>query len=326
MDLTIVIVNWNSADYAIDCVKSIVSSTQGLDFEIVVVDNASSDHSLEILQKELPNVRLVRSATNIGFAKGNNLGFQFASGRHVLFLNPDTFVLGPAISRMYASLESSPAVGAVGCKLLNADSTIQTSCIQPFPNILNQLADIERLKVRYPNLKLWKIRPLFDGHNGNALPVEAVSGACLMVKRDVFNRIGLFSEDYFMYGEDLDLCYKIRRAGWQVCYVGGATVMHYGGKSTARKGIDGFQTVLMRESIYTFMKKFRGPLYAELYRFTLLLSALIRLSVLIPFWVLSRARPKRERVILAIRKWHKILGWAAGQGKIQRSDETRKGS
>src|SRR2546428_6330789 len=192
IDLTIIIVNWNSADYAIDCVKSISSSTQDLGFEIVIVDNASSDRSCEILQKGLPNVRLVRSPKNIGFAKGNNLGVQFASGRNILFLNPDTRVLGRAINSMYRSLECSPVVGAVGCKLLNDDLTTQTSCIQPFPTLLNQLADIEWLKVRLPHLKLWGIGPIFETSDGIPLPVEAVSGACLMVKREVFARVGLF--------------------------------------------------------------------------------------------------------------------------------------
>src|SRR6202049_4318687 len=199
MNLSVVIVNWNSAEYTISCVSSIHGQTKNLEFEIIVVDNASTDDSCRVIQERCPSVTLIRSSQNVGCARANNLGFQHSSGGILLFLNPDTEVRGPAVNLMYACLDSSADIGVLGCRLLNSDLSIQTSCIQPFPTILNQGADTELLRQRFPRLKVWGMRPLFDPDHGEPVEVEAVSGACQMIRREVFEKVGLFSTDYFMY-------------------------------------------------------------------------------------------------------------------------------
>src|SRR5271165_5655937 len=141
MDLSIIIVNWKSVDFLRGCLASIFSPGSSLSLEVVVVDNASYDGCEEMLSREFPQVRFIQSRENIGFARACNLGFRNSTGRVVLFLNPDTKVLGNALSSMVDGLESQSHAGAIGCKLLNGDGSLQTSCIQSFPTILNQALD-----------------------------------------------------------------------------------------------------------------------------------------------------------------------------------------
>ena len=214
MDLSIVIVNWNSADYLRQCLRSIHETVKNLNYEVIVIDNASFDGSEAIIKQEFPSVRFIQSNKNLGFARANNEAFKASSGHSILFLNPDTEVLGDAIEILHGQLRRLPRAGAVGPTLLNSDMTMQTSCIQPFPTICNQALDMEVLRGRFPRLKLWGMQALYSDSDIPAV-VEVISGACLMVRREVFENIGMFSTDYFMYTEDIDLCYKIRTAGYK---------------------------------------------------------------------------------------------------------------
>lgn len=316
MDLSVIIVNWNSASYAIRCIESIRSFTSGLDFEIIVVDNASTDDSCRILRESFPDLKLICSPGNLGFARANNLGFESCSGRNVLFLNPDTELRGPAINLMHTCLNSSADIGVLGCHLLNPDLSVQTSCIHLFPTILNQVADIERLRQLSPRLKFWGMRPLFDPDREKPVGVEAVSGACQMIRRDVFEKVGLFSTDYFMYMEDLDLCYKVRESGEKVCYLGSATIVHHGGQSSKKRGGEDFSGPMMKESLLKFLRKSRGPFYAGLYRLSIFLVSVLRvavLAVLLPFSsAASSARLDKESLRHSLIKWYKILRWSVG--------------
>jgi len=312
MDLSIIIVNWNSTDFTRKCISSICSTTQDLQYEIIVVDNASADDSYRSLSEQSEKVRLIRSPENVGFARANNLGFQDSSGKYVLFLNPDTEVICPAINVMYSCLASSPAVGAAGCRLLNADLSVQTSCLQRFPTILNQVIDIEWLRLRFPTLGLWGIRPLFSKDPDVRADVEVIAGACIMLRREVFEKIGYFSTDYFMYAEDVDLCYKVMKAGWKLRYVGSGTIVHYGKQSSTRREEDSFAVVVMRESIFKFLRKSRGATYAHLYRLSLLLAAVLRLSAFAFLLAVPRAAIDKTSLRGSFRKWWKILRWSIG--------------
>lgn len=312
MDLSVVIVNWNSTEYTIPCVSSIDAQTKNLEFEIIVVDNASADDSCRVIQERCPSVKLVRSSQNVGFGQANNLGFQHSSGRILLFLNPDTELHGPAINLMHACLNSSADIGVLGCRLLNHDLSVQTSCIHRFPTILNQVADIELLRRLFPRLKVWGMLPLFDTDREKPATVEAVSGACQMIRREVFKKVGLFSTDYFMYMEDLDLCYKVREIGGKVCYLGSATIVHHGGQSSKKRGGEDFSGPMMRESLLRFLRKSRGPFYAGLYRLSMFLVSVLRLAVLAVLLPIRSARLDRDSLRHSLMKWHKILRWSVG--------------
>lgn len=311
MDLSIIIVHWNSADYTCRCVSSIVDHVKGLDREIIVLDNGSTDGSSDVLRSKCSHATLLRSEKNLGFARANNRAFEHSSGRCVLFLNPDTDVISPAINMMYSYLVSHPDAGAVGCRLLNADGSVQTSCVQRFPTIANQLTDIEWLRLRLPRLKIWGISALFDSGQKTTTEVEVVSGACVMLRRDVFESVGRFSTDYFMYGEDLDLSYKVRKAGWKVCHLGAGTIVHYGGRAAQRREESGFRVVLMRESVFRFLEKTRGRGYAWAYRLLLPLAAIPRF-VACPFLLLSSSRANRSAPRNTIKKWYWIVRWSFG--------------
>jgi GT2 family glycosyltransferase len=213
---------------------------------------------------------------------------------------------------MHACLDSSADIGVLGCRLLNSDLSVQTSSIQPFPTILNQIADVEQLRLLAPRLNLWGIGPLFESDHGRPVEVEAVSGACLMIKRGVFEQVGSFSADYFMYMEDLDLCYQVKKVGKKVCYLGSATIVHHGGQSSKKRGGEAFVGPLMKEAVLRFLEKTRGPFYAVLYRLAMFLISILRIAVLGVLIPIPSARLDKDFLRRSLAKWYKILRWSIG--------------
>jgi GT2 family glycosyltransferase len=310
-DLSIIIINWNSANFLRRCLASVYANAEDLTFEVFVVDNASFDGCEEMLTKEFPDAKFIQSTENIGFARANNLAFKHSCGRNVLFLNPDTEIVGPAIQAMLSFLDSTAEAGIVGCKLLNSDLSIQTSCIQPFPSILNQVLDTKYLSPMFPRASLSGRRPLHENDDRPAV-VEVISGACLMIRRNVFGKVGLFTPDYFMYAEDCDLCYKAKQAGWKAYYLGRTVVIHHGGRSSELKSESNFASVMMRQSLLRFMRERRGRVYAALYRVTMALVALCRLFLLGALMTFTGGRLWHQTMSRAFKKWAKVFGWAIG--------------
>ena len=303
VDVSIIIVNWNSIDYLRECVVSICERTQDASFEVIVVDNASPAGDAERLEQQLPRkVKLIKSPTNLGFAGANNLGFRHSSGKYLLFLNPDTKLVSPAIDTMVQGIQALPDAGVLGCRLLYSDLSLQTSCIQTFPTILNQLLDSDWLCQRWPDSKLWGIGPLFSNSSEPA-KVEVISGACMLVRRDVFEQVGLFSEDYFMYAEDLDLCYKVARSGHSNYYLGTATVIHYGGKSSN----PGWATQMKWKSIPRFCEKNYGQFYAAMFRIAMASAAIGRLIAISVTGLFGSTFGSRQSRRVAFVKWKLIL-------------------
>jgi GT2 family glycosyltransferase len=306
--LSIVIVNWNSVQVLRPCLASIFKNAQDLHPEVVVVDNGSFDGSREMVKNEFPVVHFVQKANNIGFARANNLGFQCCSADTILFLNPDTEITRTAIQSLLACLEDNADAAIAGPKLLNSDGSVQTSCVRSFPTLLNELLDSEFLQVRFPRSRLWGMRVLIDDA-ASISPVEAVSGACLMIRRKVFNSVGMFSTSYFMYAEDIDLCFKVFRAGWQTCFVKNAIVVHHGGQSTISSSYRGFGDVVMKQSRMDFFRQHKGKLYAVAFRLMMALSALGRLAIVaLPILLVPANRAFRQTWL----KWVSILRWSLG--------------
>lgn len=315
MDLSIVIVNWNSADYLLECVKSIREQTEGVSYEIIVVDNSSKPEDLNKLRENSDGMTIIASQENLGFAKANNLGFKISTGDRVLFLNPDTRLVGPAINTMLQKTGSLTDAGIVGCKLLNADRSVQLSSIQRFPTILNQMLDFEYLQVRWPNSSLWGMAPLFS--EVKLARAEVISGACMLVNRKVFERIGMFSEDYFMYAEDVDLSYKSYRAGFSNYYVGEALVVHFGGGSSSRQEVSHWATIMKYTAMRRMFDKNRGRLYGSLFRAAVGCAAVGRIILLALAYPLGNILWNRQTIQTAMRKWKVILSWAIGsQGMV----------
>jgi GT2 family glycosyltransferase len=310
-DLSIVIVNWKSVDFVRRCLESIYASTRDIIFEVLVVDNASFDGCGEMLEKTFRGARFIQSRENLGFARASNLATEHSTGRILLFLNPDTEVVGPSLECMVACLESLPDVGVLGPKLLNSDLSIQTSCVQSFPSLLNQVLDTEFLRALFPKSSLWRNRVLVETRP-DPVPVEGISGACLMVRRSVFERVGRFNPEYFMYCEDLDLCYRVQNAGLRNYYIGTATVIHHGGQSTNSQSDDQFSSLMMRESVLTFVRATRGYLYASILRSATAFGAFCRLSLLAIAMIFALSSSRRNSVSRAIVKWARVFRWAIG--------------
>jgi GT2 family glycosyltransferase len=311
LELSIICVNWNSLEYLFDCVASIYEHTSQISFEVIVVDNASPEGGVEMLKEDFPQVKIVRSDRNVGFAGANNLGFRQSSGRHVLLLNPDTKLIGPAINIMLEQIKLLPDAGIVGCKLLNTDLSTATSSIQKFPTILNQVFTVEYFRLRFPKCRLWDISPLFS-ENTHPVKVEVIPGACMMLKREAFERAGLLTADYFMYAEDIDLNYKLRRLGFSSYYVGEARIVHHGGRSSSRQKVSQWSTVMTYNAMLRFYRMSRGRTYGAAYRVAMGLAAgarLVLLAIMFPFG-------DRIGIRYAAAKWSTVLKWAIGVERL----------
>ena len=318
MDMSIVIVNWKSADFLADCLTSIYAVPLRISFEIVVIDNASFDGSERLLARRFPEVRFLQSSENLGFAGANNLAFLSSTGSTVCFLNPDTVIRGAALQTLYDALHDISDAGAVGALLLNGDGSLQTSCVLPFPTILNQALDIEWLRRRLPRAKLFGAAAIFSKIK-EPQAVEAISGACIMISRTVFLKIGMFSTRYFMYAEDIDLCAKVRRAGYKVYLANEAEIVHFGGGSSNKQKDRLFSALLMRESNFLFLRAFRGYGYALLYRLSLGGMGLIRIAGLLLWLMPSFITGRVCSTAGILRRWWHLSLWAAGLKRLPHS-------
>ena len=312
MDLSIIIVNWNSADYVEKCISTIYDQTTDMEFEIIVVDSGSFDNCQSMLASRFPAVSFIQSEDNIGFGNANNLGFYHSSGDFLLFLNPDTEIIDKAIDVVYSNLSTLPYAGAMGCKLLNSDLSIQTSCIQAFPTIMNQVLDSEFLRHLFPRSMLWGVEPLYLD-TGQPQQVDVVSGAFVMIRRNVFEDVRLFTKDYFMYSEDVDLCYKISRSPYKVYFDCAARVIHHGGGSGNNSKASFSSVPLMKQSRFIYFVRTKGTVFAEFYRTAMFLDSLCRIAsvlALLPFqkYFWHRGRTPSH----SLRKWKKILRWSLG--------------
>ena len=258
VDLSIIIVSWNVKALLRECLTSIRENISAIDFEVIVVDSASSDGSPQMVAEEFPWVTLISSEQNLGYPRGNNIGILVSSGRHVLILNPDTIILNDALSIMLNYLEDHIDVGALGPQLLNADGTVQSSR-RRFPSLVTGIFESTWFEPFAPRrvLKSYYALDLPDDQEND---VDWVTGACLMVPRRVIDHVGLFDEGYFMYSEELDWCRRIKDAGWRVVYLPQAKIIHYVGKSseqaiTARHV--NFQQAKLR-----YYRKYHGPIAA----------------------------------------------------------------
>jgi GT2 family glycosyltransferase len=237
VDLSVVILNWNACEYLVDALRSIESQNWRRAIEVIVVDNFSQiDDSVETVKREFPDVRLIAHTENIGFARGNNLGFEHARGRHILFLNPDTIVHDGALDTLCDWMDAHGDVGACGPKLLNTDGSLQPSC-RAFPSVGAGFFRNTFLGRMFPN-NPWTRAYLMQGFNHDKeADVDWLSGSALCVRREAFEKVGGWDGDYFMYCEDVDLCFKLKEAGWRRVYVPSATITHrIGGSSDWAQG------------------------------------------------------------------------------------------
>ncbi len=253
MDLSIITVNYNVKEFLQNLIHSIHKAAGSLTYEIIIVDNASSDGSVDFISQKFPEVKLIANDRNLGFGKANNQGLKIAKGNYILLINPDAIVSEDTFTNMISFFESHPSVGLAGCKILNPDGTLQLACRRSFPGPWTSFCKVTGLSNLFPNSRLFARYNLTYKDENESYEVDAISGSFMMMKREVYEKTGGFDEDYFMYGEDLDLCYRIQQAGYKVYYVHETQIIHYKGESTRRSGLD--ETKFFYDAMHLFVKK-----------------------------------------------------------------------
>jgi GT2 family glycosyltransferase len=270
---------------------------------VVVVDSGSFDGCAEMLALEFPEVDFVQSPENVGFGRANNLGFGKVTGEALLLLNPDTELRPGALEVLLENLRKLPEVGLIGARLLNSDETLQLSSVHSLPTAWNIALDSDWRRRRW-----WSKKGPLPG--AGAREVEAVSGACMLLRSETFLELGGFDPKYFMYAEDMDLCFKIRRSGLKIYHASQARVLHHGGGSSCTQ-FSKFSAVMIREALGVYILSNHGYLQMCVYRLLMALSAVLRISLLFAslVFVTEENRLNSRRSIL---KWWTILRWCLG--------------
>ena len=294
-DISIVIVNWNTRHILFDCLKSVYEQSVDSSLEVIVIDNASSDGSAEMVKKDFPQITLIENSENLGFAAANNQGIEISKGRYVLLLNPDTLILDNAINKTLYFADAHPESAVVGCRVLNPDRTLQPTCFM-FPSILNMLLSTTYLYRLFPKSRFFGRERMTWWDRSDIREVDVVTGCFMLVRREAIEQVGLLDERFFVYGEETDWCYRFKKAGWKVMFTPCAEIIHLGGQSTQKKATA--MVVQLRKSILQFMKKHYSPL---IYRAACLLTVTF-LAVRLPIWSVMAFFQRSESSEAAIKK------------------------
>ena len=277
MDLSVIIINWNGLAVLRNCLNSIFGTSHGIRFEVIVVDNASQDDSVAVLQREFPQVVILRNQQNRGFAAANNQAFAVAQGRYVLLLNNDTVVLPGAFQKSVAYMDGNLRAGALGCRVESPDRSFQTSCYR-FSNLL-ELFMIKMLPLGSVRNERLNIGRYWGRQFAEPTAVDVVAGCFLMVRREVITKVGGLDEDFFMYGEDEEWCSRIKGAGWSIVYFPAATIIHIH-RFSSRQARRALRVIECLSPVLVLHKR-RGPLIAWFANLILLAGFLLRL----PAWL-----------------------------------------
>ncbi|MDP2984548.1 MAG: glycosyltransferase [Candidatus Latescibacter sp.] len=257
MDLSVVIVSYNVSSFLDQTLMTVEESAHGLEYEIFVVDNASADDSVDMVRRKYPQVKLIVNSENRGFAKANNQAFGLAGGRYILLLNPDTVLRSDTIPAMIGFLDRHPEAGAAGCKVINPDGSLQLACRRGFPSPGVAFFKMVGLSGLFPKSRTFGAYNLTYLDPESVSEVDAVSGSFMMLRREALDRAGHLDEDFFMYGEDLDLCYRIKKDGWKIYYVPDTEIIHFKGEST--KSVPTMKSILdFYTAMHIFVEKHHG--------------------------------------------------------------------
>jgi len=306
VDLSIVIVSWNVVDLLRDCLQSILAAptTQLSDdgaihidsyaVEVHVVDNASSDGSAEMVRSSFPQVKLIASRTNLGFAGGSNLALGRCQGRYVLLLNPDTRVLGDALSVMVNHMERNSDVGVVGPRVYYADGRPQPSR-RRFPTMMTAFMESTLLQHWFPRNR-WALRYyMADVPDDIVQDVDWVIGACMLVRAETIERVGPLDQAFFMYSEEMDWCRRITDDGWRVVYLPQAEIIHHEGRSSDQ--VVPARHIRFQTSKIRYFRKHHGPSQATVLRLFILLTYLVQLAEEALKYLVGHKRAlRRERI------------------------------
>lgn len=298
MKLSILIVSWNTKQLTLDCLQSVYEYPPAYEFDVWVVDNDSSDGSAEAVADLFPQAHLICSAKNVGFAGGNNLAIEQITAEYVLLLNPDTVVKPHALTELVRFLDETPRAGVAGSMLLNPDESLQPSC-HPSPTLSRELWRLLHLDKLYPygayHMHKWDMTQPRE--------VDIIQGASMMIRTAILDKIGFMDGDYFMYSEEVDLCYRLQKAGWHIFWVPSSKVIHYGGQSTRQVATNMFLQLYLGKLMY--FRKHYGANAGRGYKLILFVTSLLRL-LLTPLALLEQGE-KRELHLTLSRRYAKLV-------------------
>jgi GT2 family glycosyltransferase len=262
VELSIIIVNYNVKEFLQNLLHSIEKAALNISNEIIIVDNASDDGSVELIREKFPSVKLIANTENLGFGKANNQALVIAEGKYLLLINPDTIVSEDTFDKMIRFFKDNSGAGLAGCKILNPDGSLQLACRRSFPGPWTSFCKVTGLSNLFPKNKLFARYNLTYLNENQTYEVDAISGSFMMMRKETYDKVGGFDEEFFMYGEDLDLCYRIQQAGFKVYYVHTTQIIHYKGESTKRSRLD--ETKVFYDAMHLFVKKhFSGSFLVE---------------------------------------------------------------
>lgn len=274
--ISVCILTYKAREYLRDCLQSLHENTQ-LSFEVIVVDNGSNDGTVEMLQDEFPDIRLLQNETNEGFTKPMNWALRESKGRYLLLLNPDTIVLPNAIDHLAVFLDKHPEAGICGPKVLNPDKTMQLQCRRGESRPWAVISYFLGLSKLFPKSRFFSQYLVSYLDENGTYPVDGVSGSCMLIRSELLQQIGYLDERFFAYQEDADYCFRARQAGWLVYFVPEAEIIHYGGKGGSK--IHPYRSIYeWHHSYYLYYRKNLAKDYFFLFNWLYYLAMLIKLG------------------------------------------------
>jgi len=252
IEISVVIVGWNAKHYLELCLDSLVKAPPRRNMEVLVVDNASSDGSAEMIEAKYPWVKLIKSGENLGFAKGNNVAIRRATGRYIALVNPDVIVFPGCLDALADFLDKNPKVGNVGPRVLNPDMSMQSTC-RRFPSLWNNFCSATRLESTFKGIPFFAGEHMFYFAHDRTLAVDVLVGCFSMIRRETFDQVGLLDEGLFMYGDDVDWCRRARNGGWEIVFHPDGQAIHDRGKITAPYPVR-FAVAQQRSVLYYWKK------------------------------------------------------------------------
>lgn len=275
--LSIILVTWNVRDLVLRCLESIHQRSGAVSFEVLIVDNVSSDGTIQAIRRQFPDVRVVENRENIGFPKANNKAFQVARGRYILFLNPDTEVGAGTLEACVAELERDAGIGMVSSRLEFPDGEIQYDCARNPYLLRHLLSEMLYLQMFFPRSRVFAHHLIGDWNHRATRDVEAICGAFMMVRRSVAEALGGLPDDVFMYHEDSAFCLRVRRAGWRIRYLADVVTIHYANQSSRQSSARLY--LLEGEAKLRLIREAQGPAVAALGRLLFGVRSLLRIGV-----------------------------------------------
>ena len=299
VDISFIIVNWNTRSILINCLNSIYKTVTDIDSEIYVVDNNSTDGSQEVVKNGFPDVKLIENSTNTGFAHANNQALSVMQGRFAVLLNSDAVLQEGAIKSLLNFMNNTPNAGIAGVQLINEDGSRQNS-IDNFPSLETEIFNKSILRLIFPNRYPGKSRIYH-----NPIEVDSVIGACMMVRKEAIDEVGLLEEDYFIFLEETDWCFRMHKKGWKVYHVPDSKVFHLSGHS--KKKAPGESQIEYYKSLYKFFRKNKDPVSYLTLRILKPCKIFINLvlNILGNMITLFQNEKRRNRLL----KYYKLLIW-----------------